>query len=166
MVLSLRKGIWILPLIAGIAVLVFLAAPGPGRDRPLTVSVTRAARQNLSSWTTSNGKVEPVEPHVIQAQLTTFIEKILVKEGQTVSKGDVLLTLDATDSRSELAHMKEQLVAAEDERRLSLSGGSPEEIAQLQNDLARTDAEIARLRREVESLERLYAKQAATRQEL
>ena len=162
----LRKGLWLLLLIAGIAVLVFVVAGGTGRDRPLTVSVTRAARQNLSSWTTSNGKVEPVEPHVIQAQLTTFIEKILVKEGQTVRKGDLLLILDATDSRSELAHMKEQLVAAEDERKLALSGGSPEEIAQLQNDLARTDAEIARLRREVESLERLYAKQAATRQEL
>src|SRR5437867_4277863 len=163
---KLRKTAWLLFLIGGIAVLVFVAAARPGRDRPLTVSVTRAARQNLSSWTTSNGKVEPVEPHVIQAQFTTFIEKMLVKEGQTVRKGDLLLILDATDSRSELAHMKEQLVAAEDERKLALSGGSPEEIAQLQNDLARTDAEIARLRREVESLERLYAKQAATRQEL
>src|SRR5207249_3128834 len=69
-------------------------------------------------------------------------------------------------SQSELVHMKEQLVAAEDERRLALSGGSPEEIAQLQNDLARIDAEIGRLRRETESLERLYANQAATRQEL
>ena len=84
---TLRKGLWLLLLIAGIAVLVFVVAGGTGRDRPLTVSVTRAARQNLSSWTTSNGKVEPVEPHVIQAQLTTFIEKILVKEGQTVRKG-------------------------------------------------------------------------------
>ncbi|PYS52998.1 MAG: hypothetical protein DMG13_14185 [Acidobacteria bacterium] len=166
MVLSLRKAIWLLPLIAGIAVLVFLAAAGPGRDRPVTVSVTRATRQNLSSWTTSNGKVEPVEPHVIQAQLTTFIEKIPVREGQTVKAGDTLLTLDARESQSELVHMKEQLVAAENERQLALNGGSPDEIAQLENDLAKTNSEIGRLRREAESLERLVAQQAATRQEL
>src|SRR5262249_54405310 len=41
--------------------------------RPIGVSTTRAVRQNLASWIPSNGKVEPVEPHVLQSQLTTFV---------------------------------------------------------------------------------------------
>ena len=156
----------LLLVLAAVAVLVFAIAAGPGRDRPMKVSGTRPVRQSLSWSITSNGKVEPVEPHVIQAQITTFIEKVSVKEGQTVSRGKTLLTLDATESRSELAHMKELLVAAEDERRVALSGGAPDEIAQLENDLAKTNSEIARLRRQGESLERLYARQAATRDEI
>ncbi len=156
----------LLLVLAAVAVLVFAIAAGPGRDRPMKVSGTRPVRQSLSWSITSNGKVEPVEPHVIQAQITTFIEKVSVKEGQTVSRGKTLLTLDATESRSELAHMKELLVAAEDERRVALSGGAPDEIAQLENDLAKTNSEIARLRRQGESLERLYARQAATRDEV
>ncbi len=156
----------LLLVLAAVAVLVFAIAAGPGRDRPMKVSGTRPVRQSLSWSITSNGKVEPVEPHVIQAQITTFIEKVSVKEGQTVSRGKTLLTLDATESRSELAHMKELLVAAEDERRVALSGGAPDEIAQLENDLAKTISEIARLRRQGESLERLYARQAATRDEI
>ena len=106
---KLPKTVWVLLLIAGIAVLFFVAAGGPGRDRPVTVSVIHAARQNLDSWTASNGKVEPVEPHIIQSQLTTRIEKIAVTEGQTVKAGDTLMVLDAAESKSELAHMKEQL---------------------------------------------------------
>ena len=132
----------LLLVLAAVAILVFAIAAGPGRDRPMKVSGTRPVRQSLSWSITSNGKVEPVEPHVIQAQITTFIEKVSVKEGQTVSRGKTLLTLDATESRSELAHMKELLVAAEDERRVALSGGAPDEIAQLENDLAKTISEI------------------------
>jgi HlyD family secretion protein len=153
-------------ILLGLGVLVFVLAARGGRDRPVTISTTSARRQNLSSWIPTNGKVEPVEPHVIQAQLATFIETVAVKEGQNVSRGQVLMTLDARDLRSELAHMKEQLVAAEDERRIAAGGGSPEEIAQLDSDLAKTNFEIDRLRRERDSLDRLYARQAATRQEV
>ncbi|HYR91631.1 MAG TPA: efflux RND transporter periplasmic adaptor subunit [Terriglobia bacterium] len=137
-----------------------------GRDQPVTVTTTHAVRQNLSSWITSNGKVEPIEPRIIQAPLTTFIETIAVREGQTANRGQILMTLDAKDVRSDLAHMREEIAAAEDERRTALGGGSPDEVAQLKSDLAKTNSEIDRLHRERESLERLYAKQAATRREI
>jgi HlyD family secretion protein len=153
-------------ILAGLVTVVFILAARGGRDRPTTVSTTHPVRQNLSSWIPTNGKVEPIEPHIIQSQLTTFIETVPVKEGQTVGRGQILMTLDAKDLASDLAHMKEQLVAAEDERKTALSGGSPDEIAQLNSDLAKTNSEIDRLRRERDSLERLYSRQAATRQEV
>jgi len=130
------------------------------------VTTTQAKRQDLTSWISSNGKVEPVEPHVIQSQLTTFIQKVSVKQGDTVKRGQLLMTLDAKDLESELSRVRGELVTAEDEHRIATAGGSPDELAQLQSDLAKTETEIARLRREAESLDRLYAKQAATRQEL
>src|SRR5215470_1931313 len=130
------------------------------------VTTTQAKRQDLTSWISSNGKVEPVEPHVIQSQLTTFIQTVSVKQGDRVKRGQVLMTLDAKDLESELSRVKGELVTAEDEHRTAAAGGSPDELAQLQSDLAKTETEIARLRREAESLDRLYAKQAATRQEI
>jgi len=153
-------------ILLSVGVLVFVLAAREARDRPTAISVTRATHQNLSSWITTNGKVEPLEPHTIQSQLTTFIETVALKEGQSVNRGQVLMTLDAKDLKTELAHMREQLVAAENERKIAVGGGSPEEIAQLDSDLAKTNAEIDRLRSERDSLERLYAKQAATRQEV
>lgn len=153
-------------LAAALAVLGFALASRPGEDRPLPISTARAVRQSISSFVASNGKVEPIEPHIIQAQLTTFVDTVLAKEGQTVGRGQLLLILDATQARSDLAHTKEQLVAAADSRRMAVGGGSLEERAALEADLAKTTAEVARLRREAEVLQRLYARQAATRDEL
>src|SRR5262245_681390 len=158
--------IWLLLLIAGLGVLVFVAAAGSGRDRPTTVPIAQASRQDLVSWTSSNGKVEPVEPHTIQSPLTTRISKVAIKEGQTVRSGQELFRLDVAESKSELAHTREQLLAAQDERQLALKGGPPAEMAEFENQLAKTNAEIARLRREADQLQRLYANQAATRQEV
>src|ERR1700685_4286698 len=138
--------------VLGIIALVVVAAVR-GSHTPVVVSTTRAAPQNLTSWIASNGKVEPIQPYAIQARLMTFIEAVAVKEGQFVRAGQILMTLDTKDLQSQLTHMKEQLVAAEDERRIAAAGGSPDEIAQLQNDLSKTDTEIARLRREADSLD-------------
>ncbi len=160
------KSTTLILILLGLGVLVLLLAAREGRDRPISIARMHAVRQNLISWITTNGKVEPVEPRIIQAQLTTFIEAVAVKEGQRVDRGQLLMTLDAKDLKTELAHMREQLVAAENERKIAVTGGSPEEIAQLESDLVKTNAEIDRLRSERDSLERLYAKQAATRQEI
>jgi HlyD family secretion protein len=153
-------------ILLGLGALGFVIAARGGRDKALTISTTHAVRRNLSSWIATNGKIEPIDPRVIQSPLTTFIETISVREGQMVGRGQVLVTLDAKDLRSELAHMKELLLAAEDEQRIALGGGSPEEIAQVNTDLAKTISEIDRLRRERDALERLYSRQAATRQEV
>ena len=153
-------------MIAALAVFGFALASRPAEDRPIPISTARVVRQSISSVVATNGKVEPVEPHIIQAQLTTFVDTVLAKDGQTVSRGQLLLTLDATRVLSDLAHTREQLVAAGDERRMATRGGSLDERAALEADLEKTSAEVTRLRREGESLKRLYARQAATRDEL
>src|SRR5215831_16346857 len=160
------KMFWLLFVLAAAIISAFVFSAGFGRNRAVKIQVARATRKDLISWTSSNGKVEPIEPRTIQSPLTTRIEEVVVKEGQTVQTGDELFRLDVAESRSELAHMKEQLVAAQDERQLGLNGGTPAEIAELESALLKTNADIARLRREADSLQRLYEKQAATRQEM
>jgi HlyD family secretion protein len=89
-----------------------------------------------------------------------------VAEGQGIKRGQLLLTLDAAQTRAELARAREQLVAAQEDVRAARAGGPPAEVAQLQSDLRKAEAERDRLRREREALERLVAKQAATKDEL
>src|SRR5215831_11226207 len=107
MATKVSKSIWIVLLIGAAAVLVFVAAAGPGRDRPVRIAIAHATRQELGSWTPGNGKVEPIDPHVIQAQLPTRIIAVYVKEGQTVKVGTALLLLDATEAKSDLAKMRD-----------------------------------------------------------
>src|SRR6516162_7491562 len=95
-------------LVLGLLGYVF-AARG-GRNKAVTISISHPSRRNLSSWIATNGKVEPVDPRIVQSQLSTFVETIRVKEGQMVGRGQVLMALDAKDLRGELAHMHEHLV--------------------------------------------------------
>ena len=132
----------------------------------MPISTARVVRQTISSVVATNGKVEPIEPHIIQAQLTTFVDTVLVKDGQTVSRGQLLVILDATQALSDLARTREQLVAAGDERRTATRGGPLDDRAAVEADLEKTKAKVARLRREGESLKRLYARQAATLDDL
>src|SRR5215813_8264074 len=111
-----------------------IAACSPGGGS-IPVSTTHPVRQDLTSWISSNGKVEPIEPHVIQSQLTTFILKVSVGPGQAVKRGQILMTLDSKDLESELARLKGELITAEDEAKIAAAGGSPEELAQLQSEL-------------------------------
>jgi HlyD family secretion protein len=147
-----------------VAVIVALGARR-GRDSGTEVSVIRPVKEDLSSWVSSNGKIEPIESHILQAQLTAFIEKIHVNEGQAVSAGQTLATLDTRELRTDLTHAREQLNAAERDQQLAHSGGSPEEVTQLENDLAKINAEIGRLQTENERAQRLYSRNAATKQE-
>ena len=159
-----KKRLWV-GLSAAAAVVVLLAALANRGPLP-EVLVAAAKRENLSSSVTSNGKVEPITPHALRAQVATFVEKVHAVEGQAVRLGQVLLTLDASEARAELARQREALLSVEEDLRAARAGGRAEELAELESDLRKNEAERARLRREREGLERLVAKQAATRDEL
>ena len=161
---SWRRWVWLL--LGAAVVLVVVLVKLSGRQPAARVAVMQVTRENLNASISSNGKVEPIAPYSIRALLSTFVAKVIALEGQTVKRGQLLLTLDVEEARAELARAKEQLVAAEDELRAAHAGGRADELAQLESDLRKTDAERTRLRREHEALQRLVAKQAATKDEL
>jgi HlyD family secretion protein len=87
-------------------------------------------------------------------------------EGRAVKRGELLAMLNADDIRAEVARLREQLVTAQETLRAARAGGPADEIAKVEADIRQTEADVARLRKERDSLERLLAKQAATQQEL
>src|SRR5262252_6601842 len=102
-----RRPVRLLVGAGSLVILIFVLKAGVGVDRPPDVSVVRPVRQSFTSFITTNGKVEPIEPRSVQARLTTFIEKVSVKEGDTVRAGQALMTLDASEFQSQLAGARE-----------------------------------------------------------
>jgi HlyD family secretion protein len=131
-----------------------------------SVRVVEPRRETLISSISSNGKVEPVAPYAIRAQLDTFLERVFAVEGQQVTKGQLLMRLDVKDARAQLARARAALVEAQDDLRIARAGGRPDEAAQLNESLAHAGAELGRLQKEHEALKKLVAVQAATRDEL
>ncbi len=148
------------------AALAFALIKLSGRQPVARVAAVTPTRENLSSSISSNGKVEPISPDQIRAQLATFVQRVYVTEGQQVKKGQPLISLDVTDARAQLARARSELAAAQYEQRSAKSGGRPDEVARIDADLAKAESEYDRLQKEHASLARLIAKQAATQEEL
>jgi HlyD family secretion protein len=151
-------------LLAGVAaiLLVWLS----GRKPAAKIAAVTPTRENLVSSISSNGKVEPISPYVVRAQLDTFVEKILVTEGQTVKKGQLLLELNVKEATAQLAETRSKLLRAQDDLRAAKAGGKADEAAKVAADLAKAEAASDRLQRNHDSLARLAAGQAATKEDL
>jgi len=151
-------------LLAG--VLAYVGLELSGRKPVPKVAVVEPTRENLVSSISSNGKVEPIAPYVMRAQLDTFVEKVRATEGQTVKKGQVILELDVKDVAARLSEAKGKLLRAQDDLRAAKAGGRTDDAARVAGDLAKAQAERDRLQKNHEVLRRLMVQQAATEDEL
>ena len=161
---KLRNRILLYLVLAG--VLAYVLVELSGRKPVPKVAVVEPTRENLVSSISSNGKVEPIAPYVMRAQLDTFVEKVRATEGQAVKKGQVILELDVKDAGARLAEARGRLLKAEDDLRSANAGGRIDEAARVASDLAKAQAERDRLQKNNEVLQRLVARQAATQDEL
>ncbi len=161
---KLRNWTLILLVIAGIVAFFLIRASG--RQPVAKIAATRPYRQSIMSSISSNGKVEPISPYVVRAQSDTFVQKVLVSEGQNVKKGQLLLVLDVKDAAAALASAKSKLLHAQDDLRAAQAGGRSDDAARVTGDLAKAAASRDRLQREHDSLTRLLAQGAATKDEL
>jgi HlyD family secretion protein len=130
------------------------------------VTLTPVVRKDLSTWISSNGRVEPIDPQLVVARMDTFVRSVSVTEGAAVESGQLLMTLDDTDLRAQLARAREEYVAAQEQVRATNSDSGARELDRIEADLQRIDAELVKLRADRSSLQRLVDRQAATRDEL
>ena len=160
----LQKRIVILLVLAGVFAifLVWLS----GRKPAAKIAAVTPTRENLISSISSNGKVEPISPYVMRAQLDTFVKRIYVTEGQTVKKGQLLLELNVKEAAAQLAETKAKLLRVQNDLRAAKAGGKADEAAKVAGDLAKAEGERDRLQRNHDSLTRLAAGQAATKEDV
>jgi len=156
---------WLIVLLALVVVWVVVRAI-TGRNRAPLVTVVEVTREPLSASITSNGKVEPIAPFIARALFPTFVTSVNATESQPVHKGQLILTLDASDMRAQLSQARAALLAAQVDLRNAKAGGPPDELAQLTGDLEKARVQAANLARQQKSLENLVRQQAATQDEL
>ena len=161
---KLRNRIVLFLLLA--VVLAFVLIKLSGRKPAPKISAVTPVRENLVSSISSNGKVEPISPYVMRAELNTFVEKVYPSEGQQVKRGQLLLELDVKDAAAQLAETRSKLLQAQDDLRAARAGGRADAAAKTSGDLANAQKERDRLQKNHEALLHLMDKQAATPDEL
>src|ERR1700737_14559 len=134
------------------AVVAFALVRLSGRQPVAKISAVPPVRENLVSSISSNGKVEPIAPFVVRAQLDTFVERISVVEGQAEKKGQLLLELHGKDAAAQVPDARSKLLRAEDDLRAAKAVARSDEAAKSEGQLAGALAQRDRLKRNHDSL--------------
>lgn len=153
---------WWVTALAILAAVVVLAAFISRRDDPIPVRTAIVEKGNIQSVISTNGKIEPVMNFEAHAPISTTVRRLLVREGEFVRKGQLLVELDAPDARTQAARAQAQLKSAQADMVAVEKGGTQEEMLNLGAQLvkARTDRESAA--RNLDALRRLQQQGAAS----
>lgn len=135
------------------------------KSAPPKVPFARVKRQTLVSTLPTNGKVEPFEWEAARADLAGAIGKLDVQEGQHVSAGQVMATVTDPTLQGEIESAEAKVAEARAGLAALQSGGRPAELADIDNRLERARLDLKQAATDQQTLERLVAKNAATRAE-
>jgi HlyD family secretion protein len=128
----------------------------------LKVRVARAQRGPIRSLVSTNGKVEPLRNFEAHAPIATTVKRLLVKEGDRVKRGQLLVQLDDADIRAKAASAQAQIRAAQADQSALKTGGTQEEVITLNSQLIKARSARETAQRNLEALRRLQQQGAAS----
>ncbi len=146
----------------GIVVAVILLASFMPHGEVIPVRVAAAKIGTIRSVVSTNGKVEPVNNFEAHAPIGTTVQQVLVKEGDHVRKGQLLVQLDDAEARSAEAKAQAQVRASEADLSAVSSGGKQEELFTLEADLSKARTARDGAQRNLDALQRLQLQGAAS----
>jgi HlyD family secretion protein len=153
-----RVGVWMVSL----ALAVVLLASFMSRDNSIPVRAAKVERGNIRSIISTNGKVEPVQDFQAHAPAGTTVKRVWVHEGDVVREGQLLLQLDDAPARSDVAKALAQVRAAQADLSAIEHGGNREAVLTLQSELSKAQAERDAAQRNLDAMQRLQQKGAAS----
>jgi len=126
------------------------------------VRAVTVQRGPIRSLVSTNGKAEPVQNFEAHAPIATTVKRVLVKEGDHVHEGQLLLELDNDDIRAQAARAQSQIKAAQANQSALKTGGTQEEVLTISAQLvkARNARDVAQ--RNLDAFQRLQQQGAAS----
>jgi HlyD family secretion protein len=138
-----------------LVVVVFIFLASYLRQTPLKVRAITVERGPIRSLISTNGKVEAIQNLEAHAPIATTVKRLLVKEGDHVRKGQLLLQLDDADIRSQAARAQSRVKEAQARQSALKAGGTQEEVLALDAQLAKAKTARDVAQQKLEALRRL-----------
>ncbi len=132
------------------------------RRGPVNVRAERVTRQQIANIISTNGKIEPVSNFEAHAVAPAMVKRVLVKEGDQVKPGQLLIQLDDADARAQAAKARAELRGAEADLHAIQSGGTQEELLTNRSELIKAQAERDEAQRNLQATKHLQQSGAAS----
>jgi len=156
---------WVWVGAAVILVLVFFSVRSLTRER-IQVRVVQAQRGSLESTISTNGRVEPVMNYQRFSPLSTTVKAVYVHNGDHVTAGKLLLTLDDIQARAHVAAAQSGVKSAQAALEAATHNGTLSERQSAQADITHAQIEREQAQRDLDALTRLQATGAASASEV
>jgi HlyD family secretion protein len=154
------KRLWLI--LAAIVVAVIVLAAFMSRRRDVPVRAAPAERETIAATIQTNGKIEPLDNFEAHAPAPTTVKRVLVREGEHVKAGQLLVQLDDSAARSQAAKAVAQIKAAEADVSAVRHGGTREEVLTTESQLSNARSELNAAQRNVEAMKALQQRGAAS----
>lgn len=151
--------VWAIGIVAAVIV---LAAFMSMRQDAVPVRVATVSREAIRSEISTNGKVEPIQNFEAHAPISTTVKRVLIKEGDHVRKGQLMVQLNDLAARDQAARAISQIGAADADLSAIHNGGTQEEVMTTEAQLAKAQTDRDAAQRNLEALKRLQQKGAAS----
>lgn len=132
------------------------------KGAPPPVKFTRVKRQTLISSVPTNGKVEPYSWQAVRAEAAGSVSRVPVQNGSRVTQGALLAELTDPEVQAAIDSASARVSEAQANLQLLQSGGRSAELSEIENSLTRARFDLDTEQRELDAVQRLVAKQAAT----
>lgn len=136
------------------------------KSAPPVVPFAKAIRQKISNNLSTNGKVEPAEFTEIHSDIIGLIERLSVRQGDVVAKGQVIAVVSQPGLDEDLKTAEARLAQAQADLVPLTSGGRAADLAEIDGNLAVLRTQRTEAASRADSTERLVNRQAATTIEL
>ena len=156
-----RNSVW-LSAIAVIAVVVIVVMFTSMHRSDTPIHAEHAQRGAVVASISTNGKIEAANNFEAHAAAPATVKKVLVKEGDAVKAGQLLVQLDDSQARAQAARAEAQIKAADAVIHAVQSGGTQEEVLATQSDLNKARAALSDAQRTLSALQKLQTTGAAS----
>src|ERR1700745_1911263 len=94
---------WLAITLGAALAVILLASFASMRDEVIPVRAAALERRSIRTVISTNGKIEPAQNFEAHSPVNTTVRRLLVREGDHVKKGQLLLQLDDAEARSPAA---------------------------------------------------------------
>ena len=157
------RWIWLSAAIGLVVIFYFVRMATRSR---IPIRVASVVRSELKSTVPTNGQVEPQVNYEAHAPFSGLIKALYVHEGQKVSQGTLLLSMDDTDARARLATAVAGLRTAQENYNAIVQGGTQAERLSLSGELSKAQIDRDQAQHDLEALEKLQRTGAASASEV
>lgn len=159
-----RSGwIWLAVIVALVIIFYFVRMATRSR---VPVRVATVRRSELKSTIPTNGKVEPQVNFEAHAPYPGLVKALYVHEGEEVSKGKLLLTMDDANARARLATALAGLTSAQAGYNALLQGGTQQQRLSMQAEMSTAEINRDQAQSDLKALQNLQMTGAASASEV